>query len=229
MVYHQFCSWGTPPKAFYHSTHGKQHDIVKTSWILLAKRLIFESWHHFRKLLGLSVHNFISKIRIVIPSSQREWWQTRRCAWIFVVVQSFSHVWLFANPWTAAYQAPLSSTISQSLWKLMSIESLIPPNHHILCHYLLLLPSVFPRIRVFSRELALHIRWPKYWSFSSTSFPLMNIQDWFPLGWTGLISLQSKGLLRVCFNTTVQKHQFFSTQPSLWSTSHIHTWLLEEP
>ena len=79
----------------------------------------------------------------------------------------------------------------------------------------LLPPSIFPSIRVFSNESALRIRWPKYWSFSSTSDLPMNTQDWSPLGWTGWISLQSKGLSRVFSNTTVQKHQFFCTQPSL--------------
>ena len=88
-----------------------------------------------------------------------------------------------------------------------------PSNHLILCHPLLL-PSIFPSIRVFSNESALRIRWPKYWSFSFNILP-MNTQDWSPLGWTGWISLQSKGLSRVFSNTTVQKHQFFSTQLSL--------------
>ena len=92
------------------------------------------------------------------------------------------------------------------------------------------LPSNFPSIRVFSSESALHIKWPKYCSLGlSTSVLPMNIQDWFPLGLTGLISLQSKGFSTVFSNSTVQKHLFFDTQPSLWSTSHIHTWLLEKP
>ena len=88
---------------------------------------------------------------------------------------------------------------------------------------LLLLSSVFPSIRVFSNESVLFIRWPKYWSFSFNISPSMNIQKWFPLGLTGLISLQSKGLSRVFSYTTVQKHHFFGTQLSLWSNSHIHT------
>jgi len=110
-------------------------------------------------------------------------------------------------------QASLSSTISLSLLKLMSIDSVMPSNHFILCRPLLLLPSIFPSIKVFSNELAFLIRWPKYWSFRSV-LP-MNIQDWSPLGLTSLISLQSKGLLsRVFSSTTVQKHQFFDAQPS---------------
>ena len=89
--------------------------------------------------------------------------------------------------------------------------------------------SIFPSIRVFSEESVLCIRCPKYWSFNSASVLLMNIQDWFPLGWTAWISLQSKRLSRVFSNTTVKKHQFFGVQLSLWSNSHIHTWLLEKP
>ena len=87
------------------------------------------------------------------------------------VVQSLSHVWLFATPWTIARQASLSFTISWSLLKLTSIELVVPPNHLVLCHPLLLLPSVFPSIRVFPNESALCIRWPKYWSFSFSISP----------------------------------------------------------
>ena len=132
----------------------------------------------------------------------------------FSSVQSLSCVWLFATPWTAAHQASLSITNSQSLLKLTSIKSVMPSNHLILCRPLLLPPSIFPSIRVFSDESVLHIRLPKYWSFSFNIL-LVNIQDGFPLGWTGWISLQSKGLSRVFSNTMVQKHQFFGTQLSL--------------
>ena len=125
------------------------------------------------------------------------------------------------DPMTAALQASLSFTISQSLLKLKSIKSLISSNHLILCHPLLLLPSIFPSIRVFSNESVLRVRWPKYRRFT--------IQDWFPLGLTGLLSLQSKGLSRVFSNTTVQRHEFFGVQPSLWSNSHIQTELSEKP
>ena len=130
-----------------------------------------------------------------------------------VSVQLLSRVRLFATPWTAACQASLSITNSRSPPKTMSIESVMPSNHLILCHPLLLLPSIFPNIRVFSNESDLYIRWPKYGA--SASVLLMNIQDWSPLGWTGWISLQSKGLSRVFSNTTVQKHQFFGAQLSL--------------
>ena len=118
------------------------------------------------------------------------------------------------DPWTAACQAPLSITNSRSLLKLESIKSVMPSNHLILCHPLLLLPSIFPSIRVFSNESVLHIRWPKYWSFSFNISPSNEYQDWSPLGWTGWISLQSKGLSGVFSNTTVQKHQFFGAQLS---------------
>ena len=88
-----------------------------------------------------------------------------------VVVQWLSHVRIFVTPWTAAHQASLCITISQSLLKLMSIESVVPSNHLILCHPLLLPPSIFPSIRVFSNELALHVRWPEYWSFTFSISP----------------------------------------------------------
>ena len=123
-----------------------------------------------------------------------------------------------------ACEASLSITISLSLLKLMSIESVIPFNHLILYCPFLLLPSIFPSIRVFSSESALHIRWPKYWRFSiSPSNESSGLISFRMDGWT---SLQSKGLSRVFSNTTVQKHQF-STQLSLWSNSHVHTWLME--
>ena len=144
-------------------------------------------------------------------------------------VQSLSCVWLFATPWTAAHQASLSFTNSQSLLKLMSTESVLPSNHLILCRLLLFLPSIFPTIRGFFSESVLCMRWPKYWSCSSSISPSVNIQDRSPLGWTGQISLQSKGLSRFFSNTTAQKHQVFGARLSLWSNPHICTWLLERP
>ena len=101
-------------------------------------------------------------------------------------------------------------------------------NHLTLCHPLLLLPSVFPSIRVFSNELALCIVWPKYWSFNFSISPSNDYSGWFPLGWTGWISCSPRDFSRVFSNTTVRKHQFSGTQPSLWFSSHIHTWLLEK-
>ena len=142
-------------------------------------------------------------------------------------VQSLSRVLLFATPWTAARQATLSITNSQSLLKLMSIELVMPSNHLILCHPLLLLPSIFPGIRVFSSESALRIRWQKYWSFSFNINPSNEHSGLisFRMDWLDLLVVQGtlKGLSRVFSNTIVQKHQFFGTQPSSQSKSHIHT------
>ena len=107
--------------------------------------------------------------------------------------------------------------------KLMSIESMIPCNHLILCCFL---PSVFPSIMVFSNRLALHIRWPDYWNFSFSISLSNEYSDLIP---TALISLLSKGVSRVFSSITVQKHQFFGVQPSLESNSHRHTWLLVKP
>ena len=143
-------------------------------------------------------------------------------------VQSRSYVWLFATPWMAVRQASLSITNSRSSLKLTSIESVMPSNHLILCHPLLLPPSVFPNIRVFSNESVLHIRWPKYWNLSFSFSPTNEYSGLISLGWTGWISFQFKGISRVFSNTTIRKHQFFNTQLSLYSNSHIHTWLLEK-
>src|SRR5574341_1409724 len=105
----------------------------------------------------------------------------------------------------------------------MSIESVMPSSHLILCRPLLLLPPIPPSIRVFSNESTLHMRWPKYWSFSFSISPSKEIPGLISFRMDWLISLQSKGLSRVFYNTTVQKHQFFSAQPSSQSNSHIHT------
>ena len=123
----------------------------------------------------------------------------------------------------------LSITNSRSLLRPMSIESVMPSSHLILCRPLLLLPPIPPSIRVFSNESALCMRWPSTGVSASASVLPVNTQGWSPLGWTGWIALQSKGLSRVFSNTTVQKRQFFSSHLSLWSNSHIHTWLLEKP
>ena len=131
-------------------------------------------------------------------------------------------------PHELQHARPPYLTNSWSLPKLMSIELVIPSNHLILCRPLLP-PFIFPNIRVFSSESALRIRWSKYWSFSFNISPSNEHWDWSPLGWTGWISLQPKGLSRVFSNTTVQKHQFFGAQLSSQSNSHIHTWPLEKP
>ena len=147
---------------------------------------------------------------------------------VVVAFQLLNHVWIFEVPWAATSKASLTFTIPLSLLKLMSTESVMLSNHLILCYPLLLLPSIFPSIRVFSNESALHIRWPNYWSFSFNISPSNEHPGLisFRIDW---ISLQSKGLSRVFSNTTVQKHQFFGTQPSSQSNSHIHTWPQEKP
>ena len=147
---------------------------------------------------------------------------------LFGSVQLLSCFQPFVTPWTAACQASLSITNSQSLLKFMSIESVMPSNHLILCRPLLLLPAVFLSIRVFSNESVLHIRLPKYWSFSFSTSPSNEYSGLISFRMAGWISLLSKGLSRIS-NTTVQKHQFFGSQLSSQSNSHIHTWLLEKP
>ena len=135
------------------------------------------------------------------------------------LIRLLSCVRLLATPLIASHQASLSIINSWSLLKLMSIELLMPSNHLILCHSLLFLPLIFPSVRVFSDESLICIRGPKYWSFSISPSS----------EYAGLISFRmAKGLSRVFSNTTVQKHQFFGTQLSLWSNFHIHTWLLEK-
>ena len=134
---------------------------------------------------------------------------------MFSSVQSLTCVRLFVIPWTAACQASQSIHNSQSLLKLKCTVLVVPYNHLILCRPLLLPPSIFPSIRVFSNESVLHTKRPKYWSFSFSINPFNEYSGLCPLGLTGLISLKSKGLSRVFSNTTVQKHQFFGPQLSL--------------
>ena len=130
-------------------------------------------------------------------------------------VQSLGRVRLFATPWTAARQASLSITNSRSSLKLMSIESVMPSNHLILWRPLLLPPSSSPASGSFQMSQFFSSGGQSIGVSASASVLPMNIQDWFPLGWTGWITLQSKGLSRVLSNTTVQKHQFLGTQLSL--------------
>ena len=133
----------------------------------------------------------------------------------FSSVQSLSHVWLFATPWTAACQASLSITNSQRLLKFTCTELVMPSKHLILCHPLLLLPSICPSIRVFSNESVFCIRWPKYWSFSFSISP-SNVYSGlisFRIDWLDLLVVQET--LKVFSNITIQKHQFFGSQLSL--------------
>ena len=141
---------------------------------------------------------------------------------VVVVAQSLSRVWLFETPLTAECPASLSFTISRSLLKLMSIESVMPSNRLILCRPLLLPPSVFPGIRVFSVSRLFASGDQSIGASASAAALPVNIQGWFPLGLTSLISLLSKD------SQESSPEQFFSTQSSLWPNSHIRTWLLEQ-
>src|SRR5574337_641706 len=141
----------------------------------------------------------------------------------FSSVQSLSHVQLFATPWTAACQYSLSMTSSWSLLKLMSIESVMPSNHLILCCPLLLPPSIFPSIRVFSSESILRIRWPKYWSFSFSISPSNEYSGLisFMMDWLDLLAVQ--GTPKSLLQHHSSKASFFGAQLCLYSSSHIHT------
>ena len=133
----------------------------------------------------------------------------------FSSVQSLSPVRLFVTPWTTAHQASLSITKPWSLPKLTSIELVMPSNHLILCRPLLLLPSIFPSIRVFSNESALHTRWPKYWSFSLNIRPFNEHPGLisFRMDWLDVLAVQ--GTLKSLLQHKIQKHQFFGSQLSL--------------
>ena len=148
---------------------------------------------------------------------------------LVVVVQSLSYIWLFATPRSAARQGSLSFTISWSLLKLRSIELVMLSNHFILCR-----PPSPPAFNISQQQSFLMGQLftsggQRIGTSASASVLPTNIQDWFPLGWTGWISLQFKGFSRVFSNTKAHKHQFFSAQPSLWTNSYINTWLLEKP
>ena len=178
-----------------------------------------ESWLSLNTSGGICRSNCSIKI-IIITEDLVHVWLSSPCSWVksstlWKSVQSLIHVQLFAIPWTAACQASLSITNSWSLLKLMSIKSVMPSNHLILCCPLLLPPSIFPSIRVFSNESVLRIRWPKYWSFIFSISPSNEYSGLisFRIDW---LILQSKGLSRVFSNTTVLKHEFLLTQLCLW-------------
>ena len=146
----------------------------------------------------------------------------------YVVVQSLSCVQLFTTPLTAECQVPLFSTISRGLLKFMSFELVTLSKYLIFFHPLLLLPSIFPSTREFTMSWLFTSDGQGIGASASASVLPMNIQGWFPLGLSGLITLKSKGLSRVFSNTTMWEHQFFGIQSSSYSNSHIHTWLLEK-
>ena len=145
-----------------------------------------------------------------------------------VVVQLLSSVQLFLSSWTAAHQASLSFTVSWSLLQLVSIELVMPFHHLLFVVPYSFCPQSFPASRTFTVSWLFASGGQSIGASASAWVLPMSVQDWFPLGVTGLISLLSKGLSRVFFSTTIQKYQFFSVQPSLWSNSHICTWLLKK-
>ena len=147
---------------------------------------------------------------------------------LLFTTQSLSCVQLFATQWTAAHQGSLFFTISWTLLKLTSIESVMPSNHLIFYCPLFLLPSILPSIRVFSNESAFLISWPKHWRFSFSISPsnVYSRLTCFRIDWLALLGVQETP--RVFYNTTVQKHQFLDVYPSLCSNSHIHILLLEK-
>ena len=166
---------------------------------------VFQTWLHPKNLFQIN-RTWIAK-----------WFAWRYMQWaeLFCSVQSLRHVRLSAAPWTATHQAALPFTISWSLLKLMSIELVMLSNHLIFYHPLFLLPSIFPSIRVFTMSQFFASGGQSIGAPASASVLPMTIQDWFPLGLTGLNSLMSKGLWRVLLINTVRKHQFFGAEPSL--------------
>ena len=144
-------------------------------------------------------------------------------------VQSLSHVRHFVAPWTAVCQTSLPITNPRRLLRLMPIESVMPSNHLILCHPLLLLPSIFPSIRVFSNKSVLHIRWPNDWIFSFSISPSSEYAGLisFRINWLDLLAVQ--GTLKSLLQHHSSKASIFGAQLSLWSNTHIHAWLLEKP
>ena len=185
--------------------------------------------------MGLHIHSSVKKItnaQYIHVSNDRSWlnrskhttYYGKRNTWIlrkFSSVQSLSHVWIFVTPWAGALQASLFITNSQSLLKLISIKSVMPSNHLILCHPLLLLPSIFPSIRVFSNESALHIRWPKYWSFSFSISPSNEYSGLISLtiDWFDLLAVQ--GTLKRLLQYDSSKASILS-RSALWSYSYKH-------
>ena len=171
---------------------------------------------------SFSFHYYLCLVVLSDNAGLREWVGKYCCS----VTKSCPTLCDLMNCYVAC-QASLSLTISWSLLKLMFIESVMPSNHLILCCPLFLLPSIFPSIRVFSSELALHIRWPKFWSFSISPSNEYSGLISFTINWFDLLAVQGtlKSLLQ---HPTISKYESFGSQPSLWSNSPICTWLLEK-
>ena len=201
------------------------HSAIKAYW---------EVWACIQAASTSSMREFHRAVngRTALFYSFWGWVCTYMCVWVFAyvaVVQSQSRVPLFATPWTVTHQTSLTFTISWSLLKLMPIESVIPSNNFVLCHPLLLLPSIFHSIRVFSNESALPIRWPKYWSFSFSIIPSSEYSGLisFRIDWLDLLAVQRT--LKSLLQHHSSEASIFCAQLSLYSNSHIHTWLLKKP
>ena len=189
-----------------------------------------EYWDWFPLGLTGLIYLLLQQYKSINPSALNFLYSPILTSKQFSSVQ-FSHsvVSHSVTPGIAAHQASLSITKFQSLPKVTSIEAVMTSSILILCRPLFLLPPILPSLRVFSSESNVYVRWPNIGDSASASVLPVNTQEWSHLGWTGWISLQSKGLSRVFSITTVQKHQFSSAQLSLQSNSHIHTWPLEIP
>ena len=217
-----------PTGTWYSSLLSFSHSVVSDSfWPMDCSMPGFPVLHHFPELSQLM------SIESVMPSNHFV-----LCHPLLLLPSVLPRIRFFSKElallysrqilyWLSCEGSPCASLSPKSLLKFMAIKSVMLPNHLILCHPLLLLPSVFSSIRVFSNKLVLCIRWSKYWSFSFSISPSNEYSGLISFR-IGLISLQFKGLSRVFSNTTVRKHQFFSAQPSLLSSSHIHTWLPEK-
>ena len=183
------------------------------------------------QLLWKTVLEFLTKLNILLPYTPAITLLgifLNELKILFIVVQSLSHVWLFVTPWTAARQVPLFFDISQSFLQFLSIELVMLSISSYAALLSLCLQS-FSASRSFPVSQLFASDGQSIGTSALAPVLPMNIQGWFPLGLTGLISLQSKGLSRVFSSTTIWKHQFFGAQPSLWSNCHIFTWLLEKP
>ena len=210
----------------------RHNSTTQYQWLFICSNKRYE-WH---LVFTESICNFYHYFHAFTPPA-RYWMQHKHqwevanekgpCDNQFSSVQSLSRVWLFVTPWTAARHASLSFTNSWSLLRLISIGSVMPSISSSVVPFSSCLQS-FPASGSFQMSQFFASGGQRIAVSVSASVLPVNIQDWFPLGWTGWVSLLSKGLSRIFSNTTVQKDQFFGVQPSLWSNSHIHTWLLEK-
>ena len=202
---------------------------------LCSKITVDGDWHHKIKRHFLFGRKALTNIVSVLKTETSLCWQrfigqsyVKVLIFPFSSVQSLSCVRLFVTPWITARKASLSITNTWSSPKIMCIQSVMPSSHCILCCPLLLLPLSLPASGSFPESQLFSWDGQSIGVSASASVLPMNTQDWSPLGWTGWISLQSKGLTRVFSSTTVQKHKFYVVQLSSQSNTHIHTWLLEK-